>query len=138
MAKRKPKRPSGRVISLAWQNWHIKQHFPSFTYRSGPGFAIWQGTLQPRLSSPVYQIEISYRGNKIPKVKVVSPPLTDGCEHLYKDGYLCLYWPKEWRWGPDRIIAKTILPWTASWLYYYELWLDTGEWHGPSSHENLA
>ncbi len=136
MAKRKPKRPSARVISLAWQNWHIKQHFPSFYYRSTPGLAIWQGTLQPRLSSPVYQIEIRYRGNKIPKVKVVSPPLADGSPHLYKDGCLCLYWPKEWRWRPDQIIAKTILPWAASWLYYYELWLDTGEWLGPSSHEN--
>lgn len=32
------------------------------------------------------------------------------------------------------LIAKTILPWTALWLYYYELWLDTGKWLGPSSH----
>lgn len=136
MANRKPKRPSARVISLAWQNWHIKRHFPSFTYRSAPGLALWRGTLQPRLSSPVYQIEIRYRGKKVPAVKVISPPLVDGCPHLYKDGFLCLYWPKEWQWRPDQIIAKTILPWAASWLYYYELWLDTGEWLGPSSHEN--
>jgi hypothetical protein len=32
------------------------------------------------------------------------------------------------------LIATTILPWTALWLYYYELWLDTGKWLGPSSH----
>ena len=52
----------------------------------------------------------------------------------YPDGSLCLYWPHEWWWRSDCIIAETIIPWTASWLYFYELWLDTGEWLGPSSH----
>ncbi len=55
--------------------------------------------------------------------------------HLYADGSLCLYWPKEWRWSRKAIIAETILPWAANWLLYYELWLDTGEWLGPSSHD---
>jgi hypothetical protein len=32
------------------------------------------------------------------------------------------------------LIATTLIPWTALWLYYYELWLDTGKWLGPSSH----
>ena len=27
-------------------------------------------------------------------------------------------------------IADTIVPWTAEWLVYYEIWLMTGEWYG--------
>ena len=35
----------------------------------------------------------------------------------------------------DQLIANTIIPWTGSWLFFYELWLDTGKWLGPSSHD---
>ena len=27
--------------------------------------------------------------------------------------------------------------WAASWLYYYELWLDTDQWHGPETSHNI-
>jgi hypothetical protein len=37
-------------------------------------------------------------------------------------------------------IAETIIPWTSEWLYFYELWVFTGEWHGgghaPGSDED--
>jgi len=53
---------------------------------------------------------------------------------VYADETLCLFWPDEWIWRGHELVAETIIPWTALWLYYYELWLDTGEWLGPSSH----
>jgi hypothetical protein len=28
------------------------------------------------------------------------------------------------------MIATTIIPWLALWLYYYEVWLATGHWEG--------
>lgn len=28
------------------------------------------------------------------------------------------------------LIANTIVPWTSEWLFYYEIWLATGQWHG--------
>lgn len=31
------------------------------------------------------------------------------------------------------MIAETIVPWTALWLLYYELWLETDEWLGPEA-----
>ena len=29
---------------------------------------------------------------------------------------------------------NTIVPWIADWLYYYEVWLFTGEWEGGGIH----
>lgn len=86
-------------------------------------------------SSPVYGIEILCEQTQAPAVRVLSPPLEERSPHIYPDGSLCLYWPKEWKWSPKELLALTILPWTASWLYFYELWLDTGAWLGTSSHD---
>ncbi len=136
MARTKPNIPRKvRPLNLAMQATHIRHRFPQFACRIQQGCAIWRGALQPRLTSPLYQVEISYKQKKLPKVRVISPPLAANAPHLYSDGTLCLYWPKEWRWQPDTLIAETILPWTASWLYYYELWLDTDQWLAPSSHD---
>ncbi|MCI0559664.1 MAG: hypothetical protein MN733_14320 [Nitrososphaera sp.] len=136
MAKRKPRAPNHRhPVNPALQNIHVQGRFPGFSFHRRNGAIIWRGHLQPRPTSPVYQIEIEYRLNKVPQVRVISPPLATNAKHLYKDKTLCLYWPKEWHWQQNNLIAEFIIPWAASWLYYYELWLDTGKWLGPSSHE---
>ncbi len=96
---------------------------------------MWRGTLQPSITSPEYLVKVQYKLNQIPKVWVLNPSLVPNTIHLYAENNLCLYWPKEWRWQPDQLIAKTIIPWAASWLYFYELWLDIGEWLGSSSHD---
>jgi len=120
---------------LALQNFLMAKGFPGFSYDRQGGLVTWRGTLQPRTCSPEYQIQVQYSIRTTPKVKVVWPPLALKAPHLYHDGTLCLYWTDEWRWRPDQIIAQTLLPWAALWLYFYELWLDTGEWLGPSSHQ---
>lgn len=28
------------------------------------------------------------------------------------------------------LIANTIVPWAVEWLFFYEVWLVTGEWGG--------
>lgn len=134
-SKPRPRTPS---IKHAVQHLHIRHRFPSFSGRRDGGAYCWRGDLQPRLSSPVYRVEIRCRDRGAPNVRVLSPPLPDNAPHRYPDGTLCLYWPKEWCWTNDKIIAKTVLPWAALWLYYYELWLDTGEWLGSSSHDVQA
>ena len=136
--RRRSRKPPGpkRKITLALQDFHIRRHFSSFSSRIRGNRAVWRGILQPSITSPQYLVEIRYKLQGTPKVWVLSPPLVPGVEHLYKDKNLCLYWPEEWRWRPDQLIAKTIIPWTASWLGFYELWLDTGKWLGPSSHDN--
>lgn len=131
-----PRRSPG--ISVALQDLHIRGRFPTFTCRLNRGHsATWKGRIQPRETSPAYEVAIKYQIGMVPRVRVCWPPLHPRAPHVYGDGTLCLYWPEEWRWDRSTLIAETILPWTALWLYYYELWLDTGEWLGPSSLHGL-
>lgn len=122
------------TINPGLQNLHILHRFPGFAYRRERGVAVWRGTLQPRQFSPKYRVAIRYKLSSSPTVNVISPTLAPRPPHVWKDGTLCLYYPKEKPWQKDMLLAETIIPWTALWLYYYELWLDTGKWLGPSSH----
>lgn len=122
------------TVNLALQSLHILHRFPGFTYRRERGAAVWRGSLQPRPFSQQYRVAVRYKLSSYPTVKVISPALASKAPHRWSDGALCLYYPKENPWQRDMLIATTILPWTALWLYYYELWLDTGKWLGPSSH----
>ena len=124
-------------ISIAMQNYLIQNRFPQFRCNGMKGTGIWRGTLQPTIVSPNYHILLKYNLHQSPRVWIEKPEIKDNAPHRYKDRSLCLYWGKEWLWYPDQDISLTILPWTALWLYYYEIWLDTGDWmaesapHGP-------
>ena len=133
MARKKSRFFTQRGISLALQDGWIRSFFPSFSCKYKGGEAIWRGFLQPREISPLYHVEIRYILGERPRVRILRPILVPGAHHIYPDGTLCLYWPEEWNWSSTRFIAKTIIPWTSQWLLYYELWLDTGKWLGPSS-----
>ena len=114
----------------------MRAAFPRFQHRLGRDREVtWVGTLQPSPSSPAYTVRIVYRRRGVPKVKVLNPPLEPQAPHRYRDGTLCLYWPKEWRWTDDQSIALTIVLWSALWLQYYEIWRLLGVWMGPSSHD---
>lgn len=115
----------------------MQRSFPQFRHtRAGAGAVRWAGTLQPTEESPVYTIEILHEIWRGPRVWVVNPALAVNPPHVYRfdDNALCLYFPPEWSWRPAESLASTIVPWTALWLYYYEAWLVTGDWLGPSSH----
>ncbi len=133
ITKRVPR--SVPMVTMALQNLHVAHRFPGFSYLRAGAEVIWQGSLQPREVSPAYLVEVRYRLGRCPSVRVLQPALTPGAPHLYAGGTLCLYWPNEWAWRSHELVAETIIPWAALWLYYYELWLDTGEWLGPSSHQ---
>lgn len=122
------------TVNLSLQSLHILHRFPGFTYRRERGAGVWRGTLQPRPLSQKYRVAIGYKLHCHPTVKVITPTLLPKAPHRWSDGTLCLFYPKESPWRQDMLIATTILPWTALWLGYYELWLDTGKWLGPSSH----
>ena len=40
---------------------------------------------------------------------------------------LCVYRGDQWK--ADKPLSA-ILPWITEWLFYYELWLPTGQWYG--------
>lgn len=90
------------------------------------------GKIQPTEYSAEYKIRLLYDGADVPKVYVVDPELPyDIDAHMYSDKRLCLYYPKEDPWKHHKSIADTIIPWTAEWLVYYELYQIDGKWYGP-------
>ena len=79
-----------------------------------------------------YIYEITYDGICAPKVKILSPTLIPDPPHVYKDGSLCLYYPKEQPWICSRnALYSHIIPWTHEWILYYEIYLINGKWEHP-------
>ena len=98
----------------------------------------WRGVLQPSELSQLYTVQLLYRAGGNPRVFVRRPTLEARAgrkpEHLYPDGSLCLFHPRRGEWLPSDVIAHTIIPWAAEWLFHYECWLFTGEWLGGGEH----
>lgn len=78
-------------------------------------------------------MRINYSQGQQPIIRVVKPPLLkhkngDKIPHVFPGDKLCLYSSGEW--SNRDSIARTIVPWTSLWLFYYELWHATGKWLG--------
>jgi hypothetical protein len=89
--------------------------------------------------SNTYQVRVTYKLGSDPDVHVLRPVLRDRSveeriPHVYPGNRLCLFLPGIGEWRPIDPIADTIVPWTATWLYFYEVWLATGRWHGEGEH----
>ena len=118
-----------KVPDRGIQIFHLRQKFPQFQYK---GKGVWIGTLQPTPLSPIYKIKIVELRHSFPHVYVLEPKIVKDAPHLYSDRSLCLFFPKDFSWSKKSLIAETIVPWTALWLYFYEWWLKTGFWYGES------
>lgn len=126
--KQKPKK-----VTLGVQQYHMKLKFPGFKfYKKDCSNIGWIGQLKPTVNSPLYTVKIKY-SDYHPKVYVLEPKILDNAPHRYEDGSLCLYYPKDMSYEETSIIADTIVPWTAEWLFYYEAWLKEGVWWGPEA-----
>ena len=96
--------------------------------------------LQPSEGSEKYKVELITRiGAKAVEVFVVEPNIRKlkkelSIPHLYLNGSLCLYYPNYNEWSIEDLWADTLIPWTCLWLYFFELWLATGEWFGGGIH----
>ncbi len=44
---------------------------------------------------------------------------------------LCLWWQRDWNRGMP---LTTLIAWAAEWFWFFEYWLETGEWLGGGSH----
>ena len=62
------------------------------------------------------QLELEKNGRKVP--------------HMFPDGSLCLYYYKKHEFDYHYLWSETLIPWTSLWLYYYQVWHETGEWLG--------
>lgn len=104
--------------------------------------------LSPSEASRIYTCElVVYPGGRPPRMYVVSPDLNelaDGREipHIYASDRagvrLCLYYPKHGEWESGMKLSETFVPWTVRWLWYFEMWLWSGEWEGGGMHPNSA
>lgn len=108
----------------------------------------WLGKVTPHEYARTYTLELFYKKNEVPKVWVREPDLialANGrrLPHTYdqETQRLCLYLPDCGFWTDKKPVASTVMLWACLWLFYFELWLVTGEWHGQGVHpdpEKLA
>jgi hypothetical protein len=101
----------------------------------------WLGKIIPHEYGRTYTIELLYRKNESPKVWVREPDLKELANgrrlpHVYDQTTreLCLYLPGCGFWSADKSVASTMMLWACLWLFYFELWLVTNEWHGRGVH----
>lgn len=111
----------------------MKALFPDLHYQQREGKDLFIGKLYINEDILPYRILIEYRGNIRPLVKVLSPAIKEDAPHRHEDGSLCLYRPDYYKWNSSKLLAKDIIPWTAAWIYFYEYWLQTGQWLGPEA-----
>ncbi|MEJ7823751.1 MAG: hypothetical protein WKF85_15620 [Chitinophagaceae bacterium] len=117
----------------------MKRFFPAFKCKTlETEELLFTGSIQPRRTLPVYDVTIHYRGCRTPIVKIIKPKLVENPPHFYHaTNSICLFKPSHYSWEANKLIAKVIVPWTASWIYFYEMWLQNSNiWLGPeASHD---
>lgn len=107
---------------------------------------LWSGKIRPTVLSKEYTVILTYHPGASPKVWVVGDDLEklDDINFPHKFDVdvekkmvrICLYRHSEF--NSSKLLANTVIPWTIEWLYYYELWLTTGEWLGGGEHPNIG
>lgn len=106
----------------------------------------WSGQIKPTAFSKEYNILMLYKLWESPKVWVYGDELkkldAEDFPHKFdinvdaKMVRICLYRYSEF--NVYKLLADTIIPWTVEWLYFYELWLATGEWLGGGEHPDFG
>lgn len=100
-------------------------------------------SLMPKYVSRRYDVKIAFTefGAKVFVVNEILK-VAEGRQklpHVYDTELqqLCLYSISKKEWSSKQLITKTLIPWASEWLFYYELWLVTGDWHG-GGHDEYA
>lgn len=143
-------------LSIAEQDREIRRLYPDFRLVGDVGlWAVWEGTLTPVRRT--YTVRMTYFPRLFfPEFQIANPRISITVEapvigldprgtgelppHIYPNisrpefPRLCLFDPATDQWDGDKLIAETILPWTARWLFFFEGWMATGEWFGGGRH----
>jgi len=122
-----------KALTPAEQAYYLKLVFPHFRIVTARNELQCIGELQPTATSQAYTVELKYRAPLRPRVLVLKPELRlapgrTKLPHVFDGNELCLYLSGEWR--PDLRLSEYIVPWISLWLFFYEVWLVTGEWLG--------
>ena len=131
-----------KKIRLFDQMMTLRATYPSASCEIRNGTLFWMGKVRPTPLSREYTVALIYNGPQKPKVWVIGEELQriddPDFPHKYeidpenKMVRLCLYRYQEF--SEEKFLAKTIIPWTVEWLYFYEIWLATGKWCGGGEH----
>jgi len=122
-----------KPLTPTQQAYFLTKAFPQFRIKAARSELHCIGLLRPTATSDNYTIELEYRVPTRPRVRVLRPVLrlAPGWErlpHVFEGNDLCLHILGDWR--PDLLISDFIMPWISIWLFFYEVWLATGEWFG--------
>ncbi len=134
-----------KQFSLTKQMVALKAAYPKAKCQIIQDTLFWTGDIRPSPLSRTYNVLISYNQKKAPEVWVIGDELqkldAPDFPHHYelnaknKMVMICLH--RAWEFNDGRLLADTIIPWTIEWLYFYEIWLATGEWCGGGEHPTL-
>ncbi len=130
-----------KPLNLAVQAHAIRAGWPGFKVVTTPSRLVASGALRPSSLSRSYAVRVEYLLNDCPKTFIETPPLVrrsvapnEEIPHTY-DAHLvgkerpCTFFPAT-DWDSTMKLARTVLPWLASWLVDYEFWHATGRWAG--------
>jgi hypothetical protein len=137
----RPIRPLGAYEQLAM----MRLVHPRFQSTVHKGLLVCRGSIRPTALNATYKVRLEYRVWDVPRVFVIEPALRERkpgerIPHTYTDRgpRPCLYLPGSHEWRTDKRVADTIVPWLSEWLFYYEVWLVTGEWLGGGVHPGAS
>jgi ubiquitin-protein ligase len=98
----------------------------------------WEGTVEINLATLTqreHTLKIVYPEgypNTPAEAYTVQPRLVSN-KHMFHDGQLCLFNPRDgehYGWNPSTSTAVTVTAWAIQWLYAYYTYRATGTWPG--------
>lgn len=131
----------------------IRKHFPVYeveVIESGTStLLVASAEITPSEGCDTYhvrmQLELAWdntfrsitRKQPRPQVFIDRPSIPpDPRYYMLPDGSLGLCHPDKMPGLHERHLYEWVMPWTAEWLVYYELWKLDGVWHGPVEDPN--
>ena len=137
-------RSTGRRISPAQQLANLKIRYDNVKGSMGRDSFSCYIPVRPTALSEEYVLRMHFEMK--PKWKIVvyvhSPkPLKKAkgettLPHVYDSNAqkLCLFRSSKNEWNPKMLLSDSVVHWAVEWLYFYEIWLCTGELLGGGEH----
>jgi hypothetical protein len=115
----------------------LKKYYPFLKFQIKNDKLFCSGFFQPTEYSPIYHYRVEWEPGFPPKVFPTIPQIEYNEDiHLYADGSLCLYYPKDFVYTLKSHLHDTILPWAHEWFVFYELYQIKGRWLHPYVEHN--
>jgi hypothetical protein len=135
-------------LPLRTQKYLLDQCFPGKICSIKGNLLTWEGLLAPSALSRKYTVRIEYPWRGVPKIFVLEPDLhviadtvipDRSLPHVYTQHpvRICVYLPGTGEWHSTKAIAATLVPWSITWLGFFEDWVFTDVWSGGGIHPSI-